>query len=440
MNNNICLLADAYKNSHHLSYPTNTTRIHSYFESRGGEFNKIVFFGLQYYLQEYLAGPVLDTDKISEAKNIIDNSMRLGLFPEEKWKYILDNHNGCLPVKICAVPEGTICSPRQVLMTIENTDPNCAWLTSFLETLLVKIWYPCTVASQSLFIRDNLERFVEESGEQESIPFMLNDFGMRGVSSSESAEIGGGAHLTVFSGTDTLSAISWLMNYYGATPNCGGSVYATEHSVSTTWGPNREAEYLEHQLDNNPDSIVSVVGDTYNIFRFTKELVCEKFKDKIQQRKFPLVLRPDSGEPKEVLIRLLNILKSDYGMDKNSKGYWILPPSLRLLQGDGIDRFSINEICRAIMSHGFSVDNLIFGSGGGLLQKLNRDTCKFAFKASWAEEDGIGRDIYKRPITDAGKQSKAGRFDDIGLVPVFENGNVLHDYSLEKIRERINAN
>src|SRR5215475_70752 len=215
---NILLLADAYKYSHHKLYYPGTTKIYSYLESRGGQFDETVFFGLQYFLKHYLEGNVITKEKIDAADGFLQQVFgRKDVFDRNKFDYILNNHNGKLPVRIKAVPEGAVVPVNNVLMTIENTDPECFWLTNFLETLLMQVWYPNTVATLSNAIRKIVEQYYEETASYSSrtgIDFVLNDFGFRGVSSVESAGIGDAAHLLSFRGSDTIEGSVIARKYY----------------------------------------------------------------------------------------------------------------------------------------------------------------------------------------------------------------------------------
>jgi len=208
---NLILLADAYKYAHYKFYYPGTTQIYSYLESRGGLFDETIFFGLQYFLKEYLQGPAFTQQDLNEADGFLQQVFgRDDVFGKSKFQYILDKYNGQLPVKIKAVAEGTAVPTGNVLMTIENTDPECYWLTNFLETLLMQVWYPCTVATLSNQIRKVVKQYYSETATESAeagMDFVLNDFGFRGVSSVESAKIGGAAHLLSFSGSDNLAQL-----------------------------------------------------------------------------------------------------------------------------------------------------------------------------------------------------------------------------------------
>ncbi len=461
---NLLLLADAYKYSHYKLYAPGTTKIYSYLESRGGVFNETVFYGLQYFLKEYLEGTSFTKENIDEAEKLLNGVFGTkGIFSRENFEYILTRHNGKLPVRIKAVPEGVAVPTHNVLMTIENTDPKCFWLTNFLETLLMQVWYPSTVATLSREVRKVVEHYFNKTADDSSKPavdFVLNDFGFRGVSSVESAGLGGSAHLVNFMGSDTVYASAFAQKYYNAKQVYGMSVPATEHSIITLLGKEREKEIFEHVLNAYPEGILSVVSDSYNVFNAVSELWGTELKEQILKRNGTLVIRPDSGDPVQTLLTIFEILLDKFGFTTNTKGYRVLPKQVRVIQGDGVDHESIKSIYEALAKMGISAENLVLGMGGALLQKVNRDTQKFALKCSYAEVGSEKVEVRKSPVemNEQGKMipsfkaSKAGRLklikendeyrtvaesapaEDI-LQTVFENGELKKSYTFEEIRE-----
>lgn len=451
MKHNIILNSDSYKYSQFNQYPEGTEYIYSYIESRGGKYDETVFFGLQAFIKEYLVHPITWAD-IDEAEAII---LAHGEpFNREGWEYIMEKHDGYLPVEIKAVPEGTVVPVHNVLATIVNTDPKCYWLTSFLETALLRaIWYPTTVATNSREIKEVILDALNRTGTPADIGFKLHDFGARGVSSLESAGIGGAAHLVNFMGTDTVEALLFARRYYGAAM-AGFSVPAMEHSTVTSWGREREVDAYRNMVKKNgkPGGIVSAVSDSYNIYEACK-LWGTELKQDILDSGATLVVRPDSGNPAEVVLDCAMILAEYFGMTKNEKGFNVLN-NVRILQGDGINIDSIKQILDYLESSGFSADNVVFGQGGALLQIVNRDDQKFAMKCSAARINGVWVDVFKDPITDSGKRSKKGRvelfcepdgtmysdtsgFGDIPMLnTVFIEGSTPLDQTFDEIRER----
>ncbi len=456
--NNLILLTDSYKVSHYKQYPPDTKTVYSYFESRGGQFPKTIFFGLQYYLKKYLEGSVVCSEDIDEAENVFSSHFgNPELFNRKGWERLLEKHQGNLPVKIKAVPEGTPVGVSNVLMTIENTDPEFYWLTNYLETLLVQVWYPTTVATISYYCRKLIDSFAKDTGDLSLVPFKLHDFGFRGVSSVESAMTGGLAHLLNFMGTDTMASLVCAKDYYNAEDCPGFSIPASEHSTITAWGKDGEAEAMENMLDQYPTGLVACVSDSFDIYNACKYIWGEKLHEKIITRDGTLVVRPDSGYPPEVVVKVLEILGEKFGYEKNSKGYKVLNPTIRVIQGDGVDYNMIYSVLNNMTTKGWSTDNIAFGMGGALLQKLNRDTQKFAFKCSAVERANGWNDVWKKPITDPTKDSKKGTlilfkgengYETIKnenlahpvedeLVTVFEDGNVVKQYTFQECRENL---
>jgi len=455
---NFLLRTDSYKFTHWKQYPPNTTAIYSYLESRGGMFPATVFFGLQYYLKHYVQGPVFTKPDIAQADEFCREHFGRDLFNRDGWTRLLQRHGGCLPVRIRAVPEGSVVSNLNVLATIENTDPDFPWLTNYLETLLLKVWYPTTVATLSREIKKIIKGFLERTGDPSLLPFKLHDFGYRGVSSEETAAIGGAAHLVNFMGTDTVAGIILLRDYYHTKAMPGFSIPASEHSTITAWGKDHELDAYRNMLTAYPEGLVACVSDSYNIYNACEKLWGELLKRDIVHRKGTLVIRPDSGDPINVLTRVFEILGEKFGYETNAKGYRVLPPYVRVIQGDGVNMFTVqNMLYQLAKFHGWSADNIAFGMGGALLQQLNRDTQKFAFKCSAAKVDGQWRPVFKDPITDPGKNSKHGRLSLVQTTPgtfhtvenvdssaasddrlstVFENGEIKQEYDFDSIRQR----
>ena len=457
MQDNIILLTDSYKVSHHVQYPKNTTKVFSYFESRGGKFKSTVFFGLQYFIKRYLTKPITMKD-INDAASVYKEHFGTDkLFNREGWEYILREHDGFLPVRIRAVPEGSRIPTHEVLMTVENTDPKCFWLTNYLETLLSQVWYPTTVATLSRYTKDLIGSYLEKTGDPELVDFKLHDFGFRGVSSVESAGLGGAAHLVNFKGTDTIAALTFLRDYYFGGCAEGFSIPASEHSTITSWGRAHELDAYRNMIKQYGDNpLYACVSDSYDIYKACSELWGSALKDEVLNANGTLVVRPDSGKPVDVVLKCLELLGEAFGTTINSKGYKVLNPKVRVIQGDGVNYEAIHDILHFMKDEGWSADNIAFGMGGGLLQKVNRDTQKFAFKCCSATVAGKEIDVYKDPVTDPGKVSKKGRLDlvledgvpttvqlrneqDVHphtlLRTVFDTGKVFNEQTFEEVRK-----
>jgi nicotinamide phosphoribosyltransferase len=457
--NNLLLLTDSYKVTHWKQYPPGTEKVYSYFESRGPVDNPkwpvVVFFGLQYYLKEYLEGQVVTKEKIDEAEAFFkDHFGSPDMFNRAGWEHILNVHGGRLPVVIKAVAEGTVVPRLNVLMTIENTDPACYWLTNYLETLLVQVWYPTTVATQSREMKMLLLQFMDRTASDKSlIDFKLHDFGFRGVSSVETAGLGGCAHLVNFKGTDTMAGLIVARDYYKC-PMAGFSIPAAEHSTITSWGPDREKDAYANMLSQYPKGLVAVVSDSYDISNACSNIWGEQLKEQVLARDGALIIRPDSGDPAKSLANVLNRLGEKFGYTLTPSGHKLLN-TVRVIQGDGISYDSLVQILVHITKKkngGWATENVAFGSGGALLQKLNRDTLKFAFKCCNVTINGVDKPVFKAPSGDANKASKRGRMKlvvgDKGLATVsehderedlleevFRDGQIMREITLDEVRQ-----
>merc|ERR1719331_143730 len=278
-----------------------------------------------------------------------------------------------------------------------------------------------TVASNSRMQKLSIHDYMVKTGHTDwNIPngsvFKLHDFGFRGVSSVESAAVGGCGHLVNFLGTDTVAAMVAARTYYGAGIASGHSIPASEHSTITSWGVEGEVDAMRNMLDQYPEGLVACVSDSFNIWRACKDYWGGQLKDLIKGRisddKFGrLIVRPDSGDPAETCVKIMEILAECFKEDvvTTKTGHKLLPPYLRVIQGDGVDYETIPKILESLKTAGFAADNIAFGSGGALLQKVNRDTFKCAFKCSEITINGKAREVFKDPITDSGKASKKGR-------------------------------
>lgn len=457
--NSILLDTDAYKLSMFLQYPEGTEYVSSYIEARKNPWTQVTFFGLAHILKE-LASPVTREDV--EFANRYWTAQGLP-FNLEGWLLLVERHAGRLPLRIQAAPEGTRMKHGNVLVQVVNTDPEFFWLTTWVETKLMRVWYPTTVASLSATIRDMIWERLEQTADDPAfeIPFKLHDFGARGVSSAESASIGGAAHLVNFMGTDTGPALFHAMKYYGA-PGVGtaASIPASEHSTITSWGRENEVKAYENMIDKFGGGILlACVSDSYDIWNATENLWGGELKERVEQMNAMLVVRPDSGDPETVPVEVVRLLDKAFGSTVNTKGYRVLN-KVRVIQGDGINRDSIEAILNNLIDAGYSVSNIAFGMGGALLQASDRDTMSFAMKCSAVMVNGEWRDVYKDPVTDHSKVSKSGRLalivkngeyttireDELvgdmrypgvnQLETVFENGAVVKSQSWDSVMTR----
>ncbi|MGH0128634.1 UNVERIFIED_CONTAM: hypothetical protein FKN15_037394 [Acipenser sinensis] len=401
----ILLATDSYKVTHYKQYPPNTSKVYSYFEcretktenskARKVKYEKTVFYGLQYILNKYLKGKVVTPEKIQEAKEVYREHFQDDVFNTKGWNYILEKYDGHLPIEIKAVPEGSVIPRGNVLFTVESTDPECYWLTNWVETILVQVWYPVTVATNSREQKKILAKYLmETSGNLERLEYKLHDFGYRGVSSQETAGIGASAHLVNFKGTDTVAGIGVIKKYYGTKdPVPGYSVPAAEHSTITAWGKDYEKDAFEHIVKQFSSVPVSIVSDSYDIYNACEKIWGEDLRSLIETRSAdaPLIVRPDSGNPLDTVLKVLEILGKKFTPTENSKGFKVLPPYIRVIQGDGVDINTLQEIVEGMKEHKWSIENISFGSGGALLQKLTRDLLNCSFKCSYVVTNGLGK-------------------------------------------------
>jgi nicotinamide phosphoribosyltransferase len=471
MSDNHALDSDVYKDFHPQLYVPGLDQLNSYLHSRGGRFPVATLFGLQYLLHRYWAKP-FTKEHYEEAKEF--NAYHGSPFNEAGWSRVLNKHGGYLPIRLRAIPEGLGIPPNHALLTAESTDPEFPSIESFMETSLVRLWQPSTVATGSREAKKLILKYLRMTSDtpEQDIEYMLHDFGGRGVGTKEQARIAGAAHMLSFGGSDTKEGFRCLNHYYSGP---GGDlkvpgVAASEHSTVCSWGRGREFEMVDHAInhylyekfDPNKFNILSCVADTYDVFEFTRRVTSGPLRDRIKNSGGKFVARPDSGDPLTVLPRLFEIASTNLQEDMavTGNGFRKLPGYFGFLQGDGIWLDTLEPILKMMVENKMCISNIVFGSGGGLHQMWNRDTQKWAFKASAARANGTWiDDVRKDPITDPGKRSRAGRLDlirndrgefetvDLGhfqdahpqsvMNTVYENGHILHHNTWQECRERM---
>ena len=452
---NIITATDSYKVTHFKQYPPHISSMFSYIESRGGLYSETRFFGLQYLLKTWIENPVTRED-VEEADELFKAHFGGAYFPKEGWMRVVEKHNGLPPVKIRAVPEGTLVPTHNVMVTVESTDPELYWLPGWLETSILRtVWYGTTVATVSYTAKQLILSYLERTADDPAaeIDFKLHDFGARGVSSSESAALGGLAHLSNFLGSDTIETLLLARKYYSE-PMAGFSIPAMEHATVTSWGREGEADSYANFVTQfaTEGNIIAAVSDSYDFYHAVEHIWGEELKEQVIDSGATIVIRPDSGDPPLIVLRTLQMLEAKYGVTINSKGYKVLNHT-RVIQGDGINIDSIRHILDLAERYEYSASNIAFGMGGALLQRVNRDTQKFAMKCSEVVVDGVARPVSKDPITDPGKKSKTGRLElyringkyvtsaeslegEKVLQTVYEDGELLIDQTLAEIRAR----
>lgn len=428
---------DAYKLDHRRQYPANTTNVYSNFTPRGSRIegiNKVVFFGLQAFLQDYCIEQFaewfsMDEDSAAEQYESFTTSV---LGPNDIGsEHIRALHQlGYLPLRFCAVPEGTLVPLRLPMFTVENTLPEFFWLVNYIESILsASIWLPCTSATTAHHLRKLLDSKAEAtSSVPEFVDWQGHDFSLRGMTSMSAAAASGAGHLLSFTGTDSMPALEYVEGFYpGDNGLVGGSVAATEHSVMCAGGERSERETFEHLIDLYPSGILSVVSDTWDLWSVLTELL-PSIKDQIMARDGKLVIRPDSGDPVDIICGTVDYgtgdrdrLRADekgvvellwdvFGGTINDKGFKELDPHIGVIYGDSINYERAGQIADRLARKGYASTNIVLGVGSYTYQYVTRDTFGFALKATSAVVDGVQRDLFKDPVTDNGlKKSATGR-------------------------------
>lgn len=491
---------DFYKTSHYKMYPEDTSKIYSNLtprKSRFPEIKGIVVFGIQYFILEYLIKQwnqnffykglregmnsnnyednqykkVWKDKIVSKYKRMMDHTLGKDSVDTEHIEKLWDL--GYLPLEIKALPEGTICPIGVPCMTITNTVDHAYWLVNYLETILsCTVWQPMTSATIAYEFKRLLDKYaLETTGDTSFVQFQGHDFSMRGMSSLESACTSGAGHLLSFVGTDTIPAIEFLEQYYEANVEkelVGTSVPATEHSVMCMGSKDDEIGTFKRLLDLYPEGILSVVSDTWDLWKVLTEYL-PALKDQIMSRNGKLVIRPDSGDPVDIICGsyiyadrehaervysksldkaenftpihkgVVELLWDTFGGTINEQGYKVLDPHVGAIYGDSINMERATQICERLKAKGFASTNIVFGIGSYTYQMNTRDTFGFAVKATYGEIttlkefDNISsnlnvsqkasayviepREIFKDPITDDGtKKSKKG------LLAVYDAG------------------
>lgn len=475
------LYSDFYKVDHRRQYPKGTEYVYSNLTARGSRIegiDHVVVFGIQYFLMDYLVRRFNDgffnkpKEQVLKAyQRRMDTALGPGAITVEHMGALHDL--GYLPVRIKALPEGTVCPLRVPFLTIVNTLPEFYWVTNFLETILSNvIWHPMTSATIAHQYRKLLNDYAAQSSDiPEFVQWQGHDFSMRGQSSFESSLASGAAHLLSFTGTDTIPAIDFLEHFYGAnaeTELIGGSVPATEHSVMCLGGKETEEEtYRRLITEVYPKGIVSIVSDTWDYFKVLNETV-RGLKDVIMARDGKVVVRPDSGNPTKIICGdpgapegslenkgTIQILWEIFGGTVNSKGFKQLDPHIGCIYGDSITLDRCHDINVGLMEKGFASTNMVYGIGSYTYQYVTRDTFGFAMKATYGEVNGRPVELFKTPKTDNGiKNSAKGLLrvnEDLTLTEsvsvaeegkglletVFLDGKVVKTYTLQEIRDRL---
>ncbi|WP_310554702.1 nicotinate phosphoribosyltransferase [Flavobacterium sp.] len=480
---NPLLLTDGYKVDHRRQYPDNTTLVYSNWTPRKSRIDgveEVVFFGLQYFLKKYIIHDFEDYFfKRPKAEVVAKYSRRINNYLGENQvgiKHIEDLHDlGYIPMVFKALPEGASVPIRIPMFTMYNTKPEFFWLTNYFETLLsAVVWLPCNSATIAKQYRLVLDKYAQETSSiPEFVDWQGHDFSMRGMGGIEAAITSAAGHLLSFTGTDTIPAIEFFEEYYNANSDVeliGGSVAATEHSVMCMGTTEGEYETFKRLIcEIYPKGIVSIVSDTWDLWKVLTDYL-PRLKEEIVGREGKVVIRPDSGDPADIICGnpngkteqekkgVIELLWDVFGGSTNAKGYKELIPQIGAIYGDSITVERATNICERLKQKGFASTNVVLGIGSFTYQYNTRDTFGFAMKATYGEVNGEGRAIFKDPITDDGtKKSAKGLMkielenniykliDEVTweqekqgeLKEVFRDGTLLVDCTLIEIRKQI---
>lgn len=484
------LACDGYKTSHIFMDAPGTTEKYYTWTPRSNKFlpevDKVVVFNIQGMIKKWLIDFWnANFFHLNKEHVVAEYKKYIGAYlfnPNVDTKHIEALHDlGYLPLEICAMEEGTLCDIRMPCVTFRNTHPDFAWVAGYMEDIISTcLWQPMTVASIARKYKQLLDAYALETvGNTDFTQFQGHDFSYRGLMAGlDAVQESGAAHLTSFVGTDTIPAIPYLCEYYGADVSkelVGCSVPASEHSVACTYGPDEEDEYVRHLIqDVYPNGFVSIVSDTWDLWNLVT-VILPKYKDVIMARDGKVVIRPDSGNPADILCGtkdmesgnympgLIELLWDTFGGTVTDQGYKVLDSHVGAIYGDSITLDIAKEICERLKAKGFASINWVAGIGSwSYLGKLSRDSLGFAMKETAIIKNGVDIPVWKDPITDDGtKKSARGRVvvvqdgdkqvlidgltkEDLGkyesanlLKPVFKDGVLLRETNLTEIRANL---
>lgn len=475
---------DGYKIGHKKMLAPGTTKLYGTWIPRSVKYapkgvSKIVSFGQQLvvtwlhdeFTENFFSLPLDEAMKFGK-----DMSMYLGMNYDSS--HFEELHKlGYLPVRIKSLPEGIETNPNVPHMTFINTVDGFAWLTLYLETIISSLaWKPSTSSTIALQYRRNLVEWVMKTDPNNAwlIDFLAHDFSARGLSPWDMLSSGLG-HATSFRGSDSIIVIPGSRYFYGEPENevAINSVNASEHSVSTTCiFTMGESEMIKYFMDQFPDGILSIVSDTFDLWQLITKFLPEN-KEQIMSRNGKLVIRPDSGNPVDIICGkdvdvlyedgsnhsewrgVIQLLWDIFGGTINEQGYKVLDPHIGAIYGDSITLDRQIEIYERLAAKGFASTNIVLGVGSFTYQMNTRDTFGFAAKGAWFEANGQGYDIYKDPVTDDGtKKSLKGLIcvtenhevltqctpeqESQGILhTIYEDGHFFNQVTLTQIRERL---
>lgn len=444
------LLCDFYKISHRKQYPEGTNLVYSNFTPRSGKYykgftkNKVMFFGLKYFIKNVLVDLFNEqffnrpkSEVVAEYARVLKHCLGDN---NPDTSHIEQLHDlGYLPLTIKALPEMSLVDYKVPVLTVYNTHGDFYWLSNFIETVMSSdLWLMSNNATLAYDYYKLCKEAADRTCDNEyHLPFQCHDFSFRGMAGHESAIMSGMAHLTQFKGTDTIPAISAMEYFYGYNMEkelIGCSIPASEHAVMCSGGKDTEEEtYRRFIEDLYPTGFVSIVSDTWDFFGVLTNIL-PKLKDKIMARDGRVVIRPDSGNPVDIICGTgvddspegkgaIELLWGIFGGTVNEKGYKVLDSHIGLIYGDSITLERAQEIFKRLEAKGFASSNVVYGVGSYTYVFNTRDSQGWAMKATYCEVNGEGREIFKDPKTDSGKKSAKGLL----RVEKTEDGYKLHD-------------
>lgn len=483
---NPLFLTDGYKTGHHQQYPKGTTLVYSNFTPRSNKYapegcDQLVSFGQQMVIKQI--HEAFDKEFFSKPKDEVCGEMKRELSLYLNTDYDVSHFEalhdlGYLPIVVKSIEEGTLVPMRVPVLTIYNTHPDFYWITNYLETVISNLlWKPMTSATIAHTYRKVLTKWQEKTDAERGwfIDWQGHDFSMRGLDSIDATISSGLGHLTSFSGSDSLPAIFGARKFYNEEGFVSGSVNATEHSVMCAGSKEDEVGTFRNLMETYPTGILSIVSDTWDLWKVCTEHIVT-LKEEILARDGKVVIRPDSGDPVDIICGDITIAVENGGIETpaskgvvellwdvfggtiNEQGYKVLDSHIGAIYGDSITIARAEEICKRLEAKGFASTNIVLGVGSFTYQFNTRDTFGFAMKATYVEVDGVGREIFKDPITDDGvKKSAKGLLRVAGdetcclledqctweheatgkLKTIYLNGQFENQTTLTEIRERL---
>jgi nicotinamide phosphoribosyltransferase len=451
-----------YKDDLEVVYSNLTPRSSKY--APKGNNGMVLNFGQQYavrFIVEHFDNNFFNLKKEDIVEDLKSNlSQYLGV--EYDTKHIEDLHDlGYLPLQIRSLTEGTESAIKVPVLFLYNTNEKFAWLTNYVETIISNmLWQPLTSATNVLLMRRIVNQAVEATdiGNIGFTQFMLHDFSMRGLTGLDAAIGSGMAFMAVSKGSDNLPAIKAAQHYYDETGVISYSIRATEHSQMTAGGIEGEFQIFKDLIEKFPEGNMGLVSDSFDLWRVLTDYL-PKLKVEIMSRKGTVVIRPDSGNPTDIICGndnngsyrdksgfiksknnineskgVIELLWDTFGGTINEQGYKVLDPHIGMIYGEAINQDNIKDIFARLEAKGFAATNCVFGQGSYSVQYVTRDTWGMAIKCIAQQRSGKLVEIFKDPITDDGMKKSAK-----GLTVVYKNAEGAYYLKDQASLEEVNS-